>query len=90
MSGTPEWIERLLAADPRDVGCDEVMAVMHVYVDRRAAGLDPEERYVGVTSHLDSCGACAESVRGLLAAVVDADLQNGMDTSAPGRAPLAE
>lgn len=66
MSSTPEWIERLLAADPRDVGCDEVRAVMHVYVDLRAAGIDPGERYAGVASHLDSCGACAESVRGLI------------------------
>lgn len=71
MSNTPEWIERFLAADPRDAGCDEVMNVLHIYVDLQAAGVDPEERYPGVTAHLAACDACAEDVRGLLAAVAD-------------------
>ena len=26
-------LERFLRTDPRDVGCDEAMAVLHVYVD---------------------------------------------------------
>jgi len=28
-----------------DVGCDEAMAVLHIYVDLAAAGQDPAERY---------------------------------------------
>ena len=67
-----EWwqqFERFLATDPHDVGCDEAMRVMHVYVDLIADGIDPAERYPGVAAHLASCEACAEDVVGLLAAV---------------------
>jgi hypothetical protein len=77
LSETPDWIERFLAADPRDVGCDEVMAVLHIYVDLQATGLDPEERYPGVAAHLAACDACAEDVRGLLEAVSDEGLTAG-------------
>jgi hypothetical protein len=42
-------LDRFLWADPSDVGCDEAMAVLHVYVDLVAA--DGEEaaawRYPG-------------------------------------------
>ena len=31
-------LERFLRTDPRDVGCDRVMAFLHVYVDLTAAG----------------------------------------------------
>jgi len=75
MDRPSEWVERFLAADPRDAGCDEAVAVMHVYADLLAAGADPEERYPGVTAHLVACESCAEDVRGLLAAVLDGDLQ---------------
>ncbi len=27
-----ERLERFLRTDPRDVGCDEAMAVLHIYV----------------------------------------------------------
>lgn len=74
MDGAPEWVNRFLAADPRDVGCDEAVAVMHEYTDLLAAGIDPEERYPGVTAHLAACESCKEDVRGLLAAVLDGDL----------------
>ena len=30
-------LDRFLRTDPRDVGCDEAMAVLHVYVDLVAA-----------------------------------------------------
>ena len=36
-----ERLERFLRTDPRDVGCDEAMAVLHIYVDLVAVG---EER----------------------------------------------
>jgi hypothetical protein len=47
---------------------------MHVYVDLCVAGVDPEQRYPGLTAHLAACESCAEDVRGLLAAVLDGDL----------------
>lgn len=62
-----EWREalgRFLATDPRDAGCDETAAVLHLYVERPAAERDP-----GVAAHLAACEACAENARGLLRAV---------------------
>jgi hypothetical protein len=37
--------ERFLATDPCDVGCDEAMAVLHVYVELLAAGIDAAVEY---------------------------------------------
>jgi hypothetical protein len=62
-------LERFLRTDPRDVGCDEAMAVLHVYVDLVAAGQDAAARYPGVAAHLDGCGPCGEDFTGLLLAV---------------------
>jgi hypothetical protein len=62
-------LERFLRADPRDVGCDEAMAILHVYVDLVAAGQDAAGRYPGVAAHLAACGPCGEDYAGLLAAV---------------------
>ena len=69
MSGWPEF-ERFLRTDPRDVGCDEALAILHVYVE--LVLLDgtgaATARYPGVVSHLLACGPCAEDFEGLLAA----------------------
>jgi hypothetical protein len=65
VSRSSGWIERFLAADPKDVGCDEVIAVMHVWVDQQLAGLDPDERYPGVTEHLSACTSCNDDILGL-------------------------
>ncbi|GAA1560372.1 hypothetical protein GCM10009789_12070 [Kribbella sancticallisti] len=73
MTGWQEDLERFLATDPRDVGCDEAMDVMHIYAELLAAGVDAAERYPGLASHLASCGPCAEDVEGLLAAVREHD-----------------
>jgi hypothetical protein len=62
-------LERFLRTDPRDVGCDEAMAVLHVYVDLTAAGEDAAGRYPGVAAHLLACGPCGEDFAGLLLAV---------------------
>ena len=62
-------LERFLRTDPRDVGCDEAMAVLHIYADLAATGENPAERYPGVAAHLAACGPCAEDFTGLLAAV---------------------
>jgi hypothetical protein len=64
-----ERLDRFLRADPRDVGCDEAMAVLHIYVDLIVTGGDAAERYPGVAGHLLACGPCTEDVAGLLAAV---------------------
>jgi len=62
-------LEQFLATDPRDVGCDGAMAVLHVYADIVAAGEDPEVLHPGVTAHLRACGPCAEDLQGLLEAI---------------------
>ena len=77
MTASRDRLERFLATDPRDVGCDEAMAVMHLYAELLAAGgadTDAAEQYPGVAAHLAACEACAEDVDGLLAAVREAAL----------------
>ena len=66
-----EWnaLDRFLQTDPRDVGCEQAMAILHVYVDLVADGGDAEDRYPGVAAHLAACGPCGEDFHGLLAAV---------------------
>lgn len=64
-----ERLERVLATDPTDVGCEEAMAVLHVYVELVAADKDAARRYPGVAAHLAACGPCDEDFKGLLAAV---------------------
>jgi hypothetical protein len=68
MTGWPE-LERFLRTDPADVGCDEAMAVLHIYADVMARGEDPEVQYPGVSAHLRACGPCAEDLNGLLEAI---------------------
>jgi hypothetical protein len=63
-----ERLERFLRTDPRDAGCEEAMAVLHIYVDLILAGGDAAGRYPGVAAHLLACGPCAEDFTGLLAA----------------------
>jgi hypothetical protein len=66
-----EWerLDKFLRTDPRDVGCEEAMAVLHIYVDLIVTGDDAAGRYPGVAAHLAACGPCAEDFTGLLAAV---------------------
>ena len=66
-----ERLERFLRTDPRDVGCDEALAVLHVYVDLVAADEDAAARYPGVAVHLAACGPCGEDFAGLLLAVAN-------------------
>jgi hypothetical protein len=68
MSGR-EMLERFLRTDPRDVGCGEATAVLHVYVDLVATGQDAAGRYPGAAAHLAACGPCGDDFDGLLAAV---------------------
>jgi hypothetical protein len=64
-----ERLDRFLRTDPRDVGCEEAMAVLHIYVDLTVAGGDAAGFYPGVAAHLLACGPCGEDFTGLLTAV---------------------
>lgn len=71
MNESSARIEQFLHTDPRDVGCDQAMEILHIYVDLVAIGDDTEARYPGIAAHLRACGPCAEDFEGLLAAVGD-------------------
>jgi hypothetical protein len=63
-------VDDFLRTDPRDVGCGEVMEILHVYADLTVT--DPAgaaERHPGVAVHLRGCGPCATDFEGLLQAV---------------------
>jgi hypothetical protein len=68
MNGWPA-LDRFLRTDPRDVGCAEAMAMLHVYAELAAAGHPAAERYPGIAAHLSACGPCGEDFEGLLAAL---------------------
>ena len=48
-------LDRFLRTDPRDAGCDEAMAVLHISVDLVAAGQDVAGCYPGDAAHLSAC-----------------------------------
>jgi hypothetical protein len=75
MSGWGQF-DRFLQTDPRDVGCEEALRILHVYVELLLG--DPlereaERRYPGVAAHLLACGPCHEDLKGLLNAARNAD-----------------
>ena len=63
-----EQLQQFLETDPADVGCQQAMNVLHVYVELALAGEDPERELPGVAAHLRACGPCSEDFDGLLAA----------------------
>jgi hypothetical protein len=73
MTGWAE-LEQFLQTDPRDVGCEQALHVLHVYVElvlddaTDATAAEAARRYPGVAAHLLACGPCAEDYQGLLAA----------------------
>ena len=68
MNGRAE-LDRFLETDPRDVGCEKAMAMLHLYVDLVAQDVGAERRYPGIAAHLRACGPCSNDFEGLLAAV---------------------
>lgn len=69
---TDSWteLERFLDTDPRDVGCQRAMDVLHVYVELVLSdAANAQRRLPGVAAHLAACGPCNEDFHGLLAAV---------------------
>ena len=69
MSGWDE-LDRFLLTDPRDVGCDEAIRLLHVYADVVLdRGRDhAAARYPGIAAHFLACGPCREDLEGLLLA----------------------
>jgi hypothetical protein len=69
MTGWP-GLEQFLRTDPRDVGCDQALRILHVYVELVLT--DTAEaaarRHPGVAAHLLACGPCADDYVGLLIA----------------------
>ena len=70
MSDWPE-LDAFLDTDPEDVGCDEAMRILHIYVELVASGEDAAARYPGIAAHLRQCGPCSDDFEGLLALVSD-------------------
>jgi hypothetical protein len=70
MRGRPEF-DRFLETDPQDVGCEEAMEFLHVYVELIADDANAGDEYPGITAHLRACGPCSDDFEGLLAAVDD-------------------
>jgi hypothetical protein len=68
-------LDRFLQTDPRDVGCDEALRLLHVYVDLTLdGGADgAARRHPGIAAHLRACGPCTEDFEGLLLAVESND-----------------
>ncbi|MEZ0107394.1 hypothetical protein ABH920_001386 [Catenulispora sp. EB89] len=64
-----EQLERVLATDPADVGCEQAMALLHVYVELIETDPDAVRKYPGIAAHLAACGPCGEDFQGLLEAV---------------------
>jgi hypothetical protein len=70
MTGSVE-LDQFLATDPRDVGCEQAIQILHVYVELVAESAPDlaARRYPGVAVHLAACGPCGQDFQGLLAAV---------------------
>ena len=64
-------LDDFLRTDPRDVGCDRAMKMLHMYTELTAAGAPAEQRYPGIAAHLRACGPCGEDFKGPLAALRD-------------------
>ena len=67
-------LDQFLRTDPRDVGCEQAIQVLDIYVDAivKDGAEATEWRYPGVAAHLRACGPCGEDFAGLLAAVTGA------------------
>jgi hypothetical protein len=61
-----ERLERVLATDPADIGCEQAMALLHVYVDLIETDQDAAREYPGIAAHLAACGPCGDDFQGLL------------------------
>lgn len=64
-------LDRFLATDARDVGCDQALQILHVYAElvHEQSAAVAADRYPGVAVHLAACGPCEEDFHGLLSAI---------------------
>jgi hypothetical protein len=70
MNGWDE-LDRFLLTDPQDVGCEQALLLLHIYVELvldDSTGAEAARRYPGVAAHLLACGPCADDFEGLLLA----------------------
>ncbi|MGI9005567.1 MAG: hypothetical protein ACR2FU_05095, partial [Streptosporangiaceae bacterium] len=51
-------LDRFLQTDPRDVGCEQALEILHVYMDLVAASGDTPQRFPRVVAHPRDCGTC--------------------------------
>jgi hypothetical protein len=66
MTGWDE-LDRFLRTDPRDVGCDQALDILQVYVELvldDESGTEAARRYTGVAAHLLSCGRVPRTTKG--------------------------
>jgi hypothetical protein len=61
-------LDSFLSPDLDDVGCEETLELLDVYVDLLLSGVDPDERFPGITAHLRDCHPCQQDLDGLIAA----------------------
>jgi hypothetical protein len=64
-------LDRFLQTDPRDVGCDEALRILHIYVElvlEDESAAEAARRYPGVVAHLLACDPCSDDLEGLLVA----------------------
>lgn len=66
-------LDRLLATDPADGGCDLAMRLLDVYADLLTSNRDAAKAFPAVAAHLAACGPCAEDLQGLLASIAAHD-----------------
>lgn len=70
-----EKLDRFLETDPLDVGCEETLRLLHVYVELLIAdptAAEAESRHAGIAAHLRACDPCADDLQGLLLAALSA------------------
>jgi hypothetical protein len=69
MTGWAE-LDRFLHTDPADVGCEQALKALHIYVDLILTndGGDAVRRYPAVAAHLLACRPCEDDFEGLLVA----------------------
>ena len=65
-------LAQFLSTDPRDVGCDRALQVLHLYAELISTGAGAAERYPGVAAHFRACGPCGDDYQALLG-VIGAD-----------------
>jgi len=62
-------LDRFLATDPQDGGCEHALQLLHVYASLVADDAGAAERYPEIAAHLRACGPCAEDLDALLEAI---------------------